>query len=179
MSVEDNKDIEEEFNRILSEEYKQDWETIVIPPKIVALFCYSIPALMLISSQDYHHQNVMAVLFFSFIVGAGFHGFYRYHTVVKAFFSNEKPVSQVIRDIRAQEALDERSGGSTTNSLTEVAEQDWDAMMVQLEHSMDTNLNPDSDVMNVSTIFDRAESEQATLAPPTRTSWFKRLFRRN
>lgn len=181
MSVEDKSSIEEEFNRILSQEYKQEWITIVIPSKIKAIFCYSLPALMMIGSTDYHHQNVFAVLFFSFIIGAGFHSFYHYHAVVRAFFSNEKPLTQVIREVRAQDALDDLSGASTSNStsLTPVEEQDWDELMLQLEKSMDLNPDPDSTEMNVATLFDRSESEQPTLPQPTRTSWLKRLFRRN
>lgn len=173
-SVEGNENIEEAFNAILKEEYKQEWGLIAIPRKIVALFCYAFPIMMMLSTADYHHHNIFAVLFFGSIIGTGFYSYYRHSSVVKAFFSNDKPASQVIRDVRAQALTHIHT--PEAGQLTREEEADWGLIVDKLEQSMEM-VDDDSDSMNVSTLFDRAESEQATLQPK-KSSWLQRLFGR-
>ena len=164
--VEGNESIEESFNKILK----------AISPNLVALLCYCLPAMLMLSSADYHRHNVFVVLFFSLIIGTGFYGYYRNHAVLKAFFSNDRPVHQVVRDIRAQGTSTHSAASVETDKLTAEEESDWGIIVTQLEKSME--MDEDSDSMNLSTLFDRAESEQATLPQPQRASWLKRLFRR-
>jgi hypothetical protein len=170
MSVEGNGKIEEEFNKILKEEYRQEWQTIPISPVMVAVLCYALPALLLIGAQDYHHSNIVATLFFSAIIGTGFYAYYRNYAVTRAFFSNSKPKKQVLQELRAQENIEARLGVPDGTGLNEDEEHDWNTLVSQLEASME------SDTMTLSTLFDRAETNQATLP---RRSWFSRLFRRN
>lgn len=173
-SVEGNENVEETFNKILREEYKQDWELIAIPPKIIALLCYSLPALLMISSGDYHDHNIFVILFFSGIIGTGFYSSYRHQAVRRAFYSDDKPNSQVIRKIREQGKLNAELPASERLSIEE--EADWGSIVNQLERSME--MDEDSGGMDLATLFDRTESEQATLPQPQRTSWLSRLFRR-
>lgn len=173
-SVEGNENIEETFNEILKEEYKQDWELIVIPPKIITLLCFSLPALLMISSTDYHEHNIFVILFFSCIIGIGFYSSYRHQVVRRAFYSNDKPLNQVIRKVRAQGK--QNLILPAPNRLSVEEESDWGLIINQLERSME--MDDDSDNMDLATLFDRTESEQATLPQPNRTSWLSRLFRR-
>lgn len=92
-SVEGNENIEEVFNNILKEEYKQEWQIIAIPRKLITLLCYALPALLMLGTADYHSQNVLVILFFSFIVGTGFYSYVRHQSVLRAFFSNDKPLN--------------------------------------------------------------------------------------
>lgn len=168
-SVEGNENIEEVFNQILREEYKQEWKLIAIPRKLIAFLCYTIPAMLMLSSGDYHNQNVLAILFFSAIIGAGFYNYLRHHTSLKAFFSNEKPLSEVIDEVKAQ-----AKNVITSDKLTVEEESDWSLIVSKLEKSMETE-SGDSDTMNLSTLFDR--TDQTTL-PPKRASWLSRFFGR-
>ena len=130
------------------------------------------------SSADYHNQNVMAILFFSALIGTGFYGYYHSHAVIRSFFSNEKPSIHVIRSVEAQQSVGQiPQPAPDSRSLTEEEESDWGIIVAQLEKSMEME-EEESDSMNLSSLFDRAETEQATL-PQTRTSWFKRFFGRN
>lgn len=167
-SVEGNENIEEVFNKILKEEYKQEWELIVIPKKLMAFFCYTIPALLMLGAGDYHNQNVLVILFFSAIIGTGTYSYLRHQTVLKAFFSNDRPISQVIHEVRSQTKTN-----SSSTPLTQEEETDWNFLVAKLEKSMESE--EDSDTMNLSTLFDR--TEQTTL-PPKRASWLSRLFGR-
>lgn len=176
MSVEDNENIEEEFNKILKAEYSQDWLHIKIPPKLIAVFCFTLPALLMLSGSNYHH-NITVTLFFSLVMGTGFYAYYRYHKVFSLFFSESKPLNQIIREVRAQDELENRFGMTTPaapdNKAPEEEYADFDTLIQQLEASMEP------DEMNLTTLFDRADSEPATLnTPKKRTSWFRRLLGR-
>lgn len=168
-SVEGNENIEEVFNQILKEEYKQEWQLIAFPPKLVAFFCYALPALLMLSSGDYHTQNVLVLLFLSAIIGTGLYMHYRYHSVIKAFFSNDKPLNQIVREVQVR-----AKNNPPSSPLTQVEESDWNLIISKFEKSMEAE-DEDSDTMNLSTLFDR--TEQTTL-PPKRASWLSRFFGR-
>lgn len=169
-SVEGNENIEEAFNKILREEYKQEWKLITIPRKLLAFLCYTIPAMLMLSAGDYHTQNVLVILFFSSIIGAGFYSYLRQHVTLKAFFSNDRPLRQVIDKVKAQNGNELHE-----EKLTVEEESDWSLIISKLERSMNTTEDEDSDTMNLSTLFDRGEQ---TTFPPKKTSWLSRLFGR-
>lgn len=169
-SEEGNENIDNLFNKILKEEYKQEWKLIVIPKKFIAFLCYTLPALLMLSSGDYHNQNVLVILFFSSIVGTGFYSYLRHHTSLKAFFSNEKPLNKVIEEVKAQ-----RSNTDFTNKLTVEEESDWSLIVSNLEKSMETSEAESAETMNLSTLFDRAEPVKDQVKKP---SWFSKIFGR-
>lgn len=164
-SVEGNENIEETFNKILQEEYKQQWELISVPKKLMAFFCYTLPALLLLGVGDYHNQNVLVILFFSAIIGTGCYSYLRHQTAMKSFFSNDRPLSQVIQEVKSQK--------NDSFSLSEEEESDWSLIVAKLEKSMETE--DDSDNMTLSTLFDRSEP---TVLPTKRASWLSRFFGR-
>ena len=174
-SVEGNEEVEAEFNKILKEEFKQEWHLIDVSPKIATLMCYLLPCLLMTAWSDYHHHNLFATLIFALIIGAGLHGYYRHQVVVKAFFSSDRPVGEVIREIRDREAR-ERQAEQPVVAVQE--EEDWDEIVARLEVSMDNiddNGNSNSDKMNLATLFDRGDSAPRL----AKKSWFGRIFKRN
>lgn len=178
----EEKKIQEEFNRILASEKKTDWARFSISNKLLALFCYGIPALMFLSG--YHpNKDMISAIIFTAILGTGFYTYFRHERVVRAFFTNSKPLKEVIAEIKAQESLDRRANPSepvlsdTPTSLSPVEEKDWEMILNNFDAAVEDLNNPTDNTMSANSIFDRQQNNQTDTPPGT--SWISRFFKRN
>lgn len=175
MSVEDNN-IEDEFKKILQHENAPVEEPMTVPPLIATLLCYCIPTLLIMSTLDYRQQNIMIAVILGVIIGTGFLVMYRHSAIEKAFYGEEKPSQQVIKDVQAQGMLDKRAAVASSApqlALNAEGEPDWDNLITKLEDSLNN-----TDTLNVSTMFDRPLRKSAGTHPSHLESWLQRLFRR-
>lgn len=173
MSVEGNENMNKELDQILKEEYKQDWKTVALTPRIMALICYCVPSLAIMAGHNYHHYNAVTSLFFSLVIGTSLFFGVRYSVAMRAFQSNDKPSARVLSAIRAQEGKATMSDEEAAETAIVLApeEMDWDSLVSSFEETMN------SDDMDLSTLFERSESQQRTQS--RKGSWFDRFFRRN
>lgn len=172
---ESNEEIEKEFREILKKEYSSDFKLIQVSHKFIVFWCYALPMLAMMTLVN-HNGDPIAAMIFAGVIGTGFFMYYRHSKIIRGFIKQDKPLKQVITEIRQQERNDplhEIFG----NQLTPTETAHWNSIISDYEESQDSN------EMNVSTLFDTNNETAPTVhlnpAPiPVKRSWLKRLFRR-